>query len=138
MTGSTQILVSGGPLNVQSPVVTLSDVKTGSTANAFIQFNADGTITIGGSGSTCVPLAWYAPTLAGVGNGYWVKCHVNSGSAPANPDVVQALSSPVAYGIGRSALGTATGNWTVSIYSNAAGTVLAGTPFTFNATATWN
>lgn len=136
MTGSTQIFM-GADSPVQSPTVVLSDTKTGATATCSITLNTDGTITVAGSGSSSVPPAWYSPTTAGIGSSYWCKCTVNSGSAPGNPNTVLALSSAQSFGLTRAALGSVTGNWTISIYRDAGGTQLAGVPFTFNATATW-
>jgi hypothetical protein len=136
MTGVMQLMMAGGA-GVQSPSVVLSDVKTGAQAFCEIGLLQDGTIFLQGNGSTCVPPNWYLPTSSTIGNGYWCQCIVNSGNPPGNPNVIAPLSSSQAFSLVRNAAGTATGNWTIFIYSDAAGTQLVAS-FTFNATATWN
>jgi hypothetical protein len=129
--------VAAGSSQFQSPQVTLLDVKAGAQASCSITLVPDGTITLTGSGSTCVPASWYLPTTAAIGASYWCKCVVNSGSAPGSPNTVLPLTAGQAYGIVRSgSAGTTTGNWTISILGDAGGTLLLSS-FTFTATATW-
>jgi len=60
---------------------TIGDSEVGSTAQAGMTFVGDGTLTSEGN-TTNIPSDWYGPDHpAGVGIGYWIKCH--NISAPA-------------------------------------------------------
>jgi len=57
----------------------------GSTHTLSLTLNTDGTFTKASTGngtSTYLgPTEWYTPPASGVGNSYWVKFHISSGSA---------------------------------------------------------
>lgn len=137
MTGVQQVLAAGKG-SIQSPTAVLLDVKTGATANCQINLLPDGTITFTGTGSSCVPASWYIPTTAAIGNSYWAKLTgtgLPSGSSGVNT-VLPIGPGGLSWSQIRNSLGSTTGTWTITFYTDAAGASPVGV-FTFNATATW-
>jgi hypothetical protein len=134
MTAPIQVLLAAGsPLT--KPVVVLSQVSAGSAASPNIIIVSDGSITVAGNGSSCVPPRWYYPITAGVGASYWCKLTVNSGTAPdGGVNTVFALSSSRMYQWTQTVVGTKSCNATISICTDAGGTQVASS-FSFNVTA---
>jgi len=106
------------------------------TASAYgttlsIQFNTDGTITMGrshtgsgGSGSETVPADWGSPTGGTPGNGIWVEYHLNSGNgATTSPgtDTWLQLSSARQWVIAHSGTGTRSGVWRFRLATDSGG-----------------
>jgi Putative phage tail protein len=74
--GGTGIVAN--PRSISSAnVVTYQGVST--TANAWLNYNNDGSIT----GHRAPPSAWFLPLTAGVGSSYWVKATVVAGNTPS-------------------------------------------------------
>lgn len=136
MTGSTQVLMAGGTgLLNPPPAIVLSQVSAGVAASPNVIFLSDGTITVAGNGSSCVPPNWYTPTTAAVGASFWCKLTINSGTAPdSGLNTVLALSTGRTYQWTQSVVGTKSCNATVTFYADAGATQAVGA-ITFNVTA---
>lgn len=125
MTGMQQILLGGGVV-ISFTVNSVTDVRASPiTAVGSVTFDQDGLIGYVGNGSN--GSARYAnPPLPGIGNFYWVKIVVNSGTAPAGSAVntVLALSTSRTWSWTSTAGQTKSANCTISVYADAAGTIL--------------
>ena len=133
MTGCQQSLLGGGQ-RIASPTIVLSQTGAAAPAAVNVAFQSDGTITVGGNGSSAVPASWYVPTTVGIGASFWVRLTMNSGS---NPDsgVNTIFTVPHQFTWTQSVSGTKTGSAMASFYSDAAATLPAGA-ISFNVTAT--
>jgi len=137
MTGALQMLFAGGgaaggivsPLDV--PLISYSNIYNPVTAE--VTLNSNGTISsITGAGPY-----WYSPATASIGNNYWARMSVNSGTAPGTGliDTIYQLSSNRRWAWDRSAVGTTSANVTLSIASDSGMSTIVSTG-TFNVTAT--
>lgn len=104
----------------------ISDTRSIGTASASITFNTDGTITLTGnlSGSND---SWYKPTTANIGNNYWIKAVLATGtgwSTGITADTVLQLNTARAMTWSRSTVGLTVATVNVFIYSNSGGTNL--------------
>ncbi len=82
MSGVHLVMSGGTGGGIVTPLgsIALEDIRV-TTATASITVNTDGSISLNhGSG----PSNWYSPSVAGIGSSYWVRLHVNSGSAPSS------------------------------------------------------
>jgi hypothetical protein len=122
---------SGGPVN-GSANVSGDSYGFGITGTYTAVTNGTQTAATVGSleYSSCDP-NWYSPTTAAIGNSYWVKFTLNSGSAWDSGlvnNTVYALTSNRALTWTVSALNTSkSANVSVRFYSDAGGTTLVAT-----------
>lgn len=113
------------------PITEISDDKLSpADANASIYFNADGTFTFQGNGTVCGS-HWYTPTTAAIGNSYWVKLTVNSGSSPnlggLTAGTAYQISATRRYGLAQTISGVKSGNWMFQLATDAAFTNIVAT-----------
>ncbi len=115
-------------LGIQNPLSAMAvrDVKPFVNASAAILFTGGGGITYVGNQSAG-PNAWYLPFTTGIGNGYWIKFTLSSGSAwdsgPVSGTLYQ-LSSTRSLTWSATAGTSKTAVVSVQIYSDAGGTTL--------------
>jgi hypothetical protein len=108
---------SGGGADISSPYST----------SCTITLNTDGTITwsVNSNGNWGVEdTNWATPTTGGVGNSYWVRGTVTSGSpgmTSGTSDTWLQLSSARAWTFSRSTIGTTSGVYTLEIASDSGG-----------------
>jgi hypothetical protein len=128
------VVIPAGVLTPLQPV-TLDDYGFATTASAAVELSTNGLMIASGSASYIpAPSAWYNPLIGSIGNSYWVRLTVNSGS---NPNMVGSepintwnqLSGPITWGWSRSAIGGTFAECTYEIASDSSGTniVSAGT-----------
>ena len=116
----------GGTGVVSSLPIVLSDAPATGGAAAAVTFNTNGSITVSGDGSTA-PTNWYIPTTTSIGNSYWIKFVLNSGSQWVGygttliSGTVYALSSARGPGWTVVAGTSKSANATVTIYSDSGG-----------------
>lgn len=102
------------------------DVAAGA-ATCNLLFNTDGTITNTGSAtnnSTGFPCSWYQPTTASIGNSFWVRSTLTSGTFTTDPSAGTwlALSSVRTWTRNASSGNRQTAVATFEIAADAAGT----------------
>lgn len=135
MTGMQQSLAALGNL-LGFSVNAVSDIQvTPTLATGSINLQAQGNIVYVGNASSGAA-SWYSPATPGIGSSYWSKLTLNSGTAPtAGPAPGTVISMAVNGNALWSWQSTAgqikTANCTISVYSDAAGTVLISSA-TFN------
>jgi hypothetical protein len=118
-------------------ITAIGDSKPSGTATGSLTLSTDGSQSTAGTDSVAGSSWWSAAPLAGVGNSYWAKMTVNSGSAlsGAATGSVLALSSSRTWSLSRTGIGSNTSNVTLEIFSDAGGTQLvASKSFAFTAT----
>jgi hypothetical protein len=126
------VAASGGPVN---GTASIAGDQYGSGISGTYTAVTNGTQTATSSSfafdySSCDP-NWYSPTTAAIGNSYWVKVTLNSGSAWDSGlvnNTVYALTSNRALTWTVSTLNTSkSANVSVRFYSDAGGTTLVAT-----------
>lgn len=122
-----QMMILGVGGSVSFDITLVGDTRISpNSASASVSFETNGTIAYTGNDSSGSP-NWFAPTTDGIGNSYWVKFTVNSGTAPTSGsaiDTVLALSSSRTWSWSRSASGSTTANCTIAVFSDSGGTQL--------------
>lgn len=123
MTGIAQVMAAGG-VGAVTGSATLADTKAGATAIASITLNADGTITYVGNGCSG-PARWFSGTSPPT---HWCTNTVNSGSVPSvGAAALTPTTSTCLWQWNEGVVGTVSSTDTLRIYSDAAGTTIAGT-----------
>ena len=128
MSGIHQMLLSGSSLVrvVNFNIGNVGDLTIAPVvAAASVTFNSDGTIAYSGSVSNG-SANWTVPTLAGVGNNYWIKLVVSSGNPPTSGSGagnILALSANRQWKWTTLAGGTKSADCTITVYSDPAGGV---------------
>lgn len=123
MTGIFQALLASGGSIVPLTNMTASDTQSFPVpASASISFSSTGVISYTGNASSG-PVSWFLPHTIGVGNQYWIKLTVNSGTGPTSGTAgsVLALSAGQIWTWLKNTLGAITANCTITLYSDAGG-----------------
>jgi hypothetical protein len=102
------------------------DNSPGNSAGATIYFNSDGTVTYAVQfvdvSNTVGTESWFSPTTTGIGNSYWVRFTVTSGTLTTNQaSTWTALSSARAFDK-QAVSGAVSATVTVEIASDSGGT----------------
>lgn len=143
-TGSTPaITVSSSGSIVSNLSQNLIDGKMAPTAAvASITFSTNGTISRTGTGSSGGN-NWYSPTTTNIGNSYWIKLNVTSGTAwsSTNPsgmanNQIYPMSSARTFTWTRSNTGETTAAGTIQFYSDSGGTTPVGSGSGFSVSVT--
>jgi hypothetical protein len=129
MMGFTNAGAAGGPTSGYD-AATAGALNIGGTASVTLDVNTNGTITqsVTGTPTGSMPSAWYTPTTTSIGNSYWVRATLNSGTA-----VTGTVGSWLALTAARSWTQSASGGNTVTsvlsidISSSATGTPVVAT-----------
>lgn len=106
-------------------------------ANAGISLQTDGTVSLN-AGNTVAPttLAWYTPTVAGIGSSYWARATIVSGSFSSGSGTGSwiAISGAPGWNRNRTTIGTTSVTFTLEIASDAGGAnIVASATITLNA-----
>jgi hypothetical protein len=124
MTAGQQALIAGLS-NIITGAAVVADTKAGANAIANIYLQTAGNITYAGSGSSGPPNWWLG---GGTPPTHYCTNTVNSGSNPTTgTPALYPTTSTCLWQWTTSAVGTVSANCTLRIYSDAAGTQLAGT-----------
>jgi hypothetical protein len=125
MSGIHMVLLgaAGGAVVNPLPISSIGDgVLAPASAAASVGLTANGALTKTGNDSVAGP-SWFEPNTAAIGDSYWARLTVNSGTAPSGSasGVWLALSTSRTWNWNRGTNGSTTCNATIQIASNASG-----------------
>jgi hypothetical protein len=117
-------------------ITNYSQGAAGGTSGASVQFNADGSITHGGSGTVIAgsysgPAQWSLPTGTGIGSGFELVVNsvsvLGAGGTTTAPStgVWTTLGSSILFSLSNSGLNAPERNWNISIRDATSHVVLA-------------
>jgi hypothetical protein len=118
----------GAPVNPLAGGTAVHNTVTPTQANAGWRFNTNGSIDIRVGASYTVNQNWFNPNSTNIGNQYWARATLSSGTSPGG-DVVGswlALTSAREWNLSQSIVGLTTCTLTIAIASDAAGTNIVG------------
>lgn len=136
--GTVAVTVTSSGSIVSNLSQSLVDGKTApASAVASITFSTNGAISRSGSGSSGGN-NWYSPTTTNIGNSYWIKLDVTSGTvwsstnpSGMNDNQIYPMSSARTFTWTRSNTGETTASGIIQFYSDSGGTTPVGSGSTF-------
>lgn len=126
MSGIMMALLAGGG-GVVTPLTALNvtDTVLLSTADATLRFDTNGAVTsLTNSNGVQQITDWYQPNITGIGNQFWIRATLSSGTSPTGSalNTWLQLSSPASWRLTQTTNGSRTCTLAISIATDSGGT----------------
>lgn len=114
---------ASAPVNPLGTMAASHNVSSPGTASAGLSFLQNGAVSPNTGNGYSGTSQWYSPTGGTPGNGYWIRCTVNSGTTPSGSATGTwlQLNTTRAWSLVRSGIGSVQCNCTIQIASDSGG-----------------